>query len=128
MTLPNGVFWCWVGKRSWYDRVWLGTGEPSAVKNGSDLDGIEWCNRLGETICSMTADHFLHIFGCVPAPGEALKLDALHTAAHCPNCHVELDMRGDDGCEFAKCPVCMGHYDACVLHARILDTKTLEEK
>ena len=111
MSLPAGVFCCWLDNLT--TDIWLSTAHPMSRK----ATGI---SLVGKGL-------FLRIFGVVPKPGEALKLDASRWSRHCQTCRSELN--GSGVCR--KCNVT--RYAPGVLvsesycHALVLDRKRLED-
>ena len=105
MSLPAGVFWCWTDNLT--TDIWLSTAHPMSRK----ATGI---SLVGKGL-------FLRIFGVVPKPGEALKLDDRYrewTCCECGEVH-------DAACEKSSCGKRRTDEP---LHARILDRKPLEGK
>ena len=108
--LPQGVFWCW-----YYDKKYVCflDREPHEVelrdKMGARTGKFRW---FAASEKSVTAALFLHIFDIAPEPGQALKLDGLQIDTPC------------------NCDCCREQRDGTFLgrHARVLDSKTLEEK
>jgi len=123
--LPQGVFWCW-----YYDKKYVCflDREPHEVelrdKMGARTGKFRW---FAASEKSVTAALFLHIFGIVPKPGEALKLDNCGDwVYHCPRCgkpYVEDEQSGLVG-------LCCDDIDYrhSSYHAAVWKRKTLEAK
>ena len=83
MSLPQGRFWAFR-----YDDespIYIRLDEP--MSPGQAFQGAEHF---------YDHDWFLHIFGIVPEPGEALLLDtAKEWCGHCPQCAVPLEWVDD---------------------------------
>ena len=114
MTLPAGVFCCWLDNLT--TDIWLSTAHPMSRK----ATGI---SLVGKGL-------FLRIFGVVPKPGWALKLDTKAWMYHCPSCGAEVCHERESGAVWCpnECQARNLKWDEPIHHARILDRKRLEGK
>ncbi len=113
MTMPKGQFWAWrTSEESWC--IQKATVEPESF-NLTHAESVDLVSV------------FLHIFGVVPEPGQAMKLDARAFERVCSTCAERcvgvplVPLEGDD-----TCPHCGSPWLDKKWHATILATKSLE--
>jgi hypothetical protein len=114
MSLEHGRFWCWLN------------GIKAVCYSRKKMFSV-----YGASGIVLNPDDFLHIFGIVPKPGEAMLLDNRDWTDTCPKCGREMESVDLDPEIVLLCPhrctIKEAYYFGVPNHARIITRKTLEE-